>query len=330
MARRRRAAAVVAVAALALCGGGCSDAGGDPEAEIRAALETVRTAFAAGDLDTVCALLARSAVREVGSIGHSSPTDCWADASTLADRMASVRVRAAEPPRIAAVQVAGDRATAITVMGRGSKTRVRLARENGRWKLATLFGSGGGEGRAGVGRGRDSATARCGPVTVRGRSVRGGCAATATARDIDFTLLSVLGASAFARCGVRMDLHADGRGRVWAANVDTDKDRFPCNDIAPCSGRPGVGALPSSGPPWRGRVRGSGARMRLELDVCLDTCIGRFEGRTRLRLVPAGRRWAMWVRGAVGLSGLELEGEWELDRGEGGAAWPTPSAGAGA
>lgn len=329
MARRRRAAVAAAVAALALCGGGCGDGGGDAEAEIRAAFQEVRAAFAAGDIDAVCALLARSTMREVGSIGHRSPTDCWADAATLADGMASVRVREPAPPRIAAVRVAGDRAAAIAVMGRGSPTRVRFAREGGRWKLATLFGSGGGGGRA-AGGARSSATAGCGSVTVRGRSVRGGCVATATARDIDFTLLSTLGASSYARCGMRMDLHADGRGRVWAANVATDKDRFPCNDIGPCSGAPGVDELPSGGRPWRGRVRGSGAEMEIELDVCLDTCVGRFEGRTRFTLVPAGRRSAMWVRGAVGLSGLELEGEWELDRGGDGAAWPRPGGGAGA
>jgi hypothetical protein len=140
---------------------------------------------------------------------------------------------------------------------------------------------------------------------------------------LDFTALTLFGDQSLGRCKVDLQMRVDRDGAVTISDVEIVKrsldssvpGQAACGDLHPC-GR-SLNA-PEEAPtlPWHGRLRDPAGRPRnvIELDFCLDTCLGRFEGPVTLPLTTGpGRRVRLRARRArVGVSGLELSGDLPL------------------
>jgi hypothetical protein len=156
----------------------------------------------------------------------------------------------------------------------------------------------------------------CERLELVDREARGGCVVETRAERVRLTVLSSLGGMQFATCGVGMTLHFGPRGRVAVADVTITSLKGPCADAVACLGRTGPdGELNRL--PWIGEIHGDGdGDLRLAVDACLDTCIGRFEGRLTWSLVRAERTWRLRAdRAPIGESGFVWDGEWRF-RGE--------------
>jgi hypothetical protein len=107
---------------------------------------------------------------------------------------------------------------------------------------------------------------------------------------------------AFAECDFRLDLHVDADGRGWIPTMGID-GRNPCFDAPPCF------STDERALPWRASIDRRGGATELRVDACLDTCIGRFEGRLDLDLVRHGDAWrARADQAMVGTSGWRFDG----------------------
>ena len=117
---------------------GITACGADRTAELRADVETLRRAYLEEDYRTVCAHMTAAAKREVGQLGHATPSSCPRDmAEKLSAAVLSRRDRVDPPIRM--VEIDGDRATVVAVLGGTTPSVVRFRREGGVWKLAKLF-----------------------------------------------------------------------------------------------------------------------------------------------------------------------------------------------
>jgi hypothetical protein len=121
---------------IASCGGDGRSA--DAEA-VRAAFVELRRDFAADDLDGVCVRISRAAKRQVGSIGHKRPRQCWVDVGEFADSLG--KGDRGGRPKIVAVEVDGDRASVMAVLGKESRSKVPFVKEDGDWKLDSFYGN---------------------------------------------------------------------------------------------------------------------------------------------------------------------------------------------
>lgn len=132
-----RLGAAAVLTALAVAATAC---GADHERGIRSAFSELRQAYAKGDPAAVCTLLSSAAQREVGELGHGEATACPRDLrrnTAIGDL--SRRDRAA--PAIREIEVDGDEATVVAVLGGTTPGVVHFVREDGEWKLAQLFGT---------------------------------------------------------------------------------------------------------------------------------------------------------------------------------------------
>jgi ketosteroid isomerase-like protein len=134
----RRACCAVALAASLLAGACGSDPANDRK-EIRGTIEALQKAFARGDLAAACDAMTPDAHVHVGEAAHDAPKTCEKDI-----RMIYRGIRKAglpdSAPRVTAVAVDGDRATARVVLGGGTSLAVPVAREDGEWKVDALYG----------------------------------------------------------------------------------------------------------------------------------------------------------------------------------------------
>jgi hypothetical protein len=135
----RTIALVVCLATTALALPGCGQSDDD---EIHTTLREIRESFIAEDYGAVCSNLAPAARRQLGSFGHTEPTSCAADlASKLSAEILSPRDRV--EPAIQTIEIDGDRATAVTVLGGTTPTALRFVKVDDRWLLSTLFAASG-------------------------------------------------------------------------------------------------------------------------------------------------------------------------------------------
>lgn len=145
------------------------------------------------------------------------------------------------------------------------------------------------------------------PWGKKHRRYAGGCVLRARGES-EMRYLSAVQDMRFARCEVRFQIRLDARGTAVIDRL-VAYGGSPCNDIYGCY---------DNGPPrvWRGHLAMTGGtRIRLYVDVCLDTCIGRFAGSMTLRLSPVAP--GVWrvdgTNARVGTSGWRFTaGSWTL------------------
>lgn len=148
---------------------------------------------------------------------------------------------------------------------------------------------------------------RCPPVRVLGpERVKGGCVAEAGGSYLQLDVKTMLGGFEFSSCFLNFYLHVDGSGRFVTQDVKFN-GRSPCNDAAGCS-------TDEATIPWRGRfVRTAGGKLEARIDMCLDTCLGRFEGPLVLGVRPTATGWRLRADQApVGMSGWEFDGHLDI------------------
>jgi hypothetical protein len=325
---------MIAVASLALAlSTGCGDDGEDRPLSLRETLREAQVAFAAKDVDGLCALLTRHSKQVVGHAAHNTrPVECHKDARNYlrwikpypnGGRARVSRVtRTSEDRAVLHVRVPGDGTIAVPA-----------AREGDAWKL-DLFEAGlsriqfrgkPGEERfkppavvppaptpaEGI-RVRDAASRRpCPPVRLdRFPMLTGGCLLEPVKRTLDLSLETAFGVMPFERCGIVYQLRVDRRGRAWVAEFGIDGGST-CFDVMQCWDDQSLKV------PWQATVRrrsgGAGYRLAIE-NVCLDTCLGRFTGRWDLALTKRPRGWRLHAESAVGSTGWRIDGPLESTR----------------
>ncbi len=163
----------------------------------------------------------------------------------------------------------------------------------------------------------------CGAVDTSGRFVRGGCSAAAYTYRSNVTVRTAFGSIPFGACTIAFDVSIDGQGRMWLDNLRIG-GLSPCNDMRPCA-PPEVlakmddpyDAIPlDKAPPWTGKLRAAGdGNFTSAIEVCVDTCIGRYEGKVNVSLVDiAGPSWRMVMKNAgIGETGFAIDGKWEVE-----------------
>jgi hypothetical protein len=135
--RRALVGGLIAAAIGLLPAAGCGD---DESDAVRAAFRELRRAFLTEDYGGVCARMSRAARREVGALGHELPSTCPQDMrGKMSAAILSPRDRA--DPKIESVEVDGDRATVLAMLGGTTPGVVRFVKHDGAWKLAQLFGT---------------------------------------------------------------------------------------------------------------------------------------------------------------------------------------------
>lgn len=143
--------------------------------------------------------------------------------------------------------------------------------------------------------------------------IAGGCILYA-ANEIDITVRTMFGPLHFGRCRIAINLLVGPTGRTWLQGFDSES-AGACGDMLPCREKSTPEEIIQANKlPWKGRVVRGSAGAEAELDLCLDTCLGRFEGRTAFDLLDERGDWTLRAKDSVvGVSGLELDGRWDLD-----------------
>lgn len=165
----------------------------------------------------------------------------------------------------------------------------------------------------------------CSDVTVSGAPpiAEGGCGLDAGPSPVTFSVLTMAGRVPFQTCDLQLLMRISDRGDVASSGygtADVGRGDGACDDIIACrweGGDPKRLYDLRELVPWQGTIeRAGGGRYRIVLDTCLNTCIGRFEGKLELMLVESRKGWRAVARDAsIGASGLRLDGsmgvEWE-------------------
>jgi hypothetical protein len=164
-----------------------------------------------------------------------------------------------------------------------------------------------GDTVASEGKGEDKQV--CDSVDTVGLPVKGGCTMRAVAgpNDLRFTVVTPFGVVPFSDCGQSFTVHVDSAGSVWLGFIRSDGGN-PCGDVQPCLVE-GMGTQR----PWTGRIRvADDGEVRMRVNICLDTCMGWFEGPTDIGLRRVDGAWRLRADDAlIGDSGLEVDGEWK-------------------
>jgi hypothetical protein len=307
------------IAGCALSGCGKDDAG-----DIERMVTQLRSSYLKRDYRAVCSHLTRRTQREIGLIGHLSPTTCEKDMVLRLSSDVLSRRDLIEPP-LHGLDVDGSQATAQATVGAAEPIAVRFAREEGAWKLASLFGAitreapvrqprvpGGASAPTASWLHGDDTTTPCPALKVRRLSVEGGCTFYALAITT-MTMLNVLGDRRYGRCPIGFELHVGPDGSVGIGSVQAQLSPDPadiCGDVSACRQDDGRTV------PWTGRLE-RGRATKLELSVpylCLDTCLGRFAGDFVLDVARGrhGRATLTAREMNLGQSGIFLSGRWRL------------------
>lgn len=147
----------------------------------------------------------------------------------------------------------------------------------------------------------------CSKIVVESPVVAtGGCELRTIAGGIDMAIVSPLSHFVFATCGLGYNIRIDGSGKTLLETVRVF-GLSPCFDVEACF--PGSRETKQYTYRWKGRIRAVGDRLEHIIDACMDTCVGRFEGRivTNLRRTDRGWRASTEV-GSVGSSGWQMRG----------------------
>lgn len=143
--------------------------------------------------------------------------------------------------------------------------------------------------------------------------IRGGCNVYGTA-PIDITVRTMFGPLRFGRCEVSVNFLIGPTGRTWLQSFESGSGGA-CGDMLPCREKAPAAEIASANKlPWKGTITPSSGRPRVELDLCLDTCMGKFEGNVPFTLIQERGDLTLRARNSVaGVSGLELDGQWDLN-----------------
>lgn len=136
--------------------------------------------------------------------------------------------------------------------------------------------------------------------------VEGGCVLRVDTRGVAIAINSVVGKLSLSSCLLKYVMRVDASGRTVLHEMVIDGPS-PCNDVRPCYDDEYLY-------PLDGRIvlAGDGELINV-VDMCLDTCLGRFEGPLELLLRGGGTEWrAKADRALVGVSGWEFDGSWAL------------------
>lgn len=305
----RRILALLLVLACTWCVVSCGNEPADPGAQMQAELDELRVALAAGDAARVCARVAEAACPKVARylIEHGRP-----DVTPLRSGRRTVidvdRVR--------------DRAVATVTLNERIPGRLGFLQRDGEWRLTGLAVRP-DEGRSRwrwatnsqvesfrAGRMRAGERAPCPPVTAivhAGHSaVRGGCRFRVASRRTRVVMLTALGDYEVARCASSHLLHIASNTTAILA----DRIRFGghglCKRIRRC--RDGETGLRY---PWQGsKLRGRFAPpLHMQLDICVNTPLGRARGMFHFELTRDGDRWtAMPSDYPIGASSIQFGG----------------------
>lgn len=146
----------------------------------------------------------------------------------------------------------------------------------------------------------------------------GGCVLKAESKrkGIDYDVVTPFGTVPFAPCGssftARIAPTGDAEGTIGVL-IDTirgDGSGEPCGDLQYCLVDGTVTQRP-----WNGTVHlDEDGSAYMDVNVCLDTCMGWFEGKTRLELDRVDGAWRIRANDVmVGDSGIVMDGEWRTD-----------------
>lgn len=295
-----------------LCAGalvaGCADEA-DPEREIVATLQEIRTDFDAGRVRRACARMA---------VGPR----CRAILRLLADRAApsASSVRAGER-KVVEVQVRRGVATAVVTLSERVPGRLRFVEAEGGWKLADVGV------RADLRRSRWKALPAsfggsrpepkrlaCPPITRivhHGVApVSGGCSLRFSTDDMAVVLLTAFGDFEVARCAFGLTFHAASNTTATLADRIRFRGHGICSKVRACpDGETGLRY------PWQGDpVRGSlAAGMHLRFDVCVNTPLGRARGMLHYDLVNRGDNLVARPHDyPIGESSVQFVGVWDV------------------
>lgn len=158
--------------------------------------------------------------------------------------------------------------------------------------------------------------ARCPAIDgSNSHKAKGGCAARAkTGSPIQVLVRSMVGDLVFGKCVYPHALRIDGAGRTALDVTKVDGPR-PCNDIRPCWSKE---PTPFDNQPfltWHGRLRTDpDGSLHNDVDVCLETCMGRFTGTVDMRVTRTGDRARATISNELlGMTGMELDGHWSVE-----------------
>lgn len=145
-------------------------------------------------------------------------------------------------------------------------------------------------------------------------AIEGGCLVRLPKQNTRLAVLTPFGTLDLGRCGITLNLQIGPRGDSWLqALVLSDypgQTQRVCGDLRLCREKGADDYLP-----WKGKIVRSGEGFRSTHAMCLDTCMGRFEGRLAFDLVKErGGDWRMRsVNSVAGSSGFQFNGDWKLD-----------------
>ena len=317
--RRSTRVPVCAMALLTAMAGALGACGSESQTEaddVREAIVSLQEAYAARDVDRACELLTYHATVEAATAGHGFETLCALDLPGAWKFMRSAPAAGyAKRPSVSDVVVQGRRATATITAKDGEPVEVGMRRSEGRWKLASFYGTSAPSTTAKLaavgGRGTPVAlTTRAGdpcPDVDPGdlTKLRGGCRTVARG-DVRFVVRTIFGTSRFAHCKIRTLLRADGEGRTWMMPLKISNNGV-CGDVDFCADRAGKRQA------WAGALRRTDA-IRHRVNMCFRTCIGRFEGPVELDVARDGRGWRLdAVHDGVGTGAWEVHGDWTIE-----------------
>lgn len=147
------------------------------------------------------------------------------------------------------------------------------------------------------------------------RLIRGGCIVLAPFERVNLTVRTMFGPMQFGRCLVGFNLHIGPTGEVWLQGMSIDGSGA-CGDILPCREKASAEEISFANKlPWSGEITRTASGFRTTFDLCFDTCLGKFEGKTAFDLVrERGGDWRLRAADAVaGVSGFEIDGAWDVD-----------------
>lgn len=323
------ALAVAAAVVFASCGQSRDTA--QDRREIRGSLASLHKSIERQDAAEVCRLLTRLAREQVGRIGHSLPKECLKDVRRFMLSVEGDPTARPVDPRIATIYLDGDRATVVVAYDARAAGAFAMAKEDGVWKLASVFSAtrtttksngtpiprlqtvsvaavAGAASRGRPVRVTDEDMSPCPAIVVGQLTAHGGCVVRGRG-EVEFRLKTLFGDTHFATCDMDFEMNVDGVGRLSVDEVDNDRrpqdEHSACNDIEQCQ-RPEDDDLTI---PWRGRLLEADGRLVADLAACFDTCAGRLQGTTRLRVTRTADGYRVRsARSVVGRSGLSIGG----------------------
>jgi hypothetical protein len=319
----------------------CGDDTADRE-EIGRTFVALKEGFRARDERLVCRHLTTAAGRQVKLFRHREPTTCERDvAQFLTTLNGPAAMRLDVDPRVESIEVKGERAVVVARFGPQSTSAYAFAREDGSWRLDSLFGitaptilllgtpqrevgfltpeESAGPSRPAVPAMATAKGKRCPVIRLGEEDVIGGCGSYGEQTRVDMRLRTLAGDALLAdECTMSFLVLVDRRGRAAIDRVTFSRAKSggPCNDLRQCFEEKGRGeSARTVYAPWPGHITTvDGNRADIEVRACVDTCLGRLEGRTTIALERnSNGLMARFVGADIGRSGLRLAGAWRMD-----------------